>query len=224
MASTIKEKTYRELFNDIINGKFSDSEIINEKELVERYGVSKTSIREVLVMLCKDGILKNIPRYGYQIVRYTERDIKAVDEYRVILECNCLDRYWTMLNKEKIAEFRDFYNSTYGDYKEYDTTTHWRRNLEYHLKLVSFYENNYIYKALENALSIQHRAYAQFYLEKWQSSKNLLFPHLHEKLLIAIENQDKYLALQLMQEDIIGFDEKVQFDEYIKSKSFTHFM
>ena len=35
--------------------------------MIEKFGVSKSPVREALVELCKDGILTNIPRMGYQV-------------------------------------------------------------------------------------------------------------------------------------------------------------
>ena len=32
-----------------------------------RYGVSKSPVREALTVLSSEGILSNIPRYGYQV-------------------------------------------------------------------------------------------------------------------------------------------------------------
>ena len=65
---SIKELVYEGILNDIIQGVYPANSILNERTLVEKYGGSKTSVREALVQLCSEGILKNIPRYGYQLL------------------------------------------------------------------------------------------------------------------------------------------------------------
>ena len=62
---SIKELVYEGILNDIIQGVYPANSILNERTLVEKYGVSKTPVREALVQLCGEGILKNIPRYAH---------------------------------------------------------------------------------------------------------------------------------------------------------------
>ena len=45
--------------------------VLNESKLVEHFGVSKAPVREALVRLCSEGVLKIIPRYGYVVVNLT---------------------------------------------------------------------------------------------------------------------------------------------------------
>ena len=64
---SVKDRVYEEVLAHILNGDYPANTILNEKDLMEKYSASKTTVREVLVQLCSQGILKNIPRYGYQL-------------------------------------------------------------------------------------------------------------------------------------------------------------
>ena len=61
---------------DMVIRLSSDQEdvVLTEGSLVEKFGVSKAPVREALVKLCSEGVLKSVPRYGYIIVRLNERD------------------------------------------------------------------------------------------------------------------------------------------------------
>lgn len=61
-----------------------------EGSLVEKFGVSKAPVREALVKLCSEGVLKSVPRYGYIIVRLNERDARDIAQFRLILELSAL--------------------------------------------------------------------------------------------------------------------------------------
>ena len=91
MSKTIKDQVYTSIFEDIIKGKYSSGEILKEKELIERFNVSKSPVREALVQLCSEGVLISRPRFGYEIVRLTRRDIEDILKYRSILEGGALN-------------------------------------------------------------------------------------------------------------------------------------
>lgn len=52
---------YERIKEDVIRLRFRADEIINEKDLAEQHGVSKTPVREALSMLVQEGYLKKIP-------------------------------------------------------------------------------------------------------------------------------------------------------------------
>ena len=71
VAYNLKDFVYKSIESDILAGNLHSGDIINEKDLVEKYGVSKSPVRDALIALCADGILKSIPRYGYEIITYS---------------------------------------------------------------------------------------------------------------------------------------------------------
>ncbi len=48
--------------------------------------MSKAPVWEALIRLCSEGVLEIIPRYGYVVVRLTEKDEKDVVSMRLMLE------------------------------------------------------------------------------------------------------------------------------------------
>lgn len=50
----------------IDSGSDSDNMLLTERELVERFGVSKAPVREALLRLCTEEVLSSIPRCGYR--------------------------------------------------------------------------------------------------------------------------------------------------------------
>ena len=39
------------------NGEYRPNDILTENQMIEKFGVSKSPVREALVELCKDGVL-----------------------------------------------------------------------------------------------------------------------------------------------------------------------
>ena len=86
----LSEKIHDEILELIIKNATEEEQVLNEKRLVELFGVSKAPIREALIKLCSEGVLKNIPRYGYVVVKMKEKDARDILKIRCILELEAL--------------------------------------------------------------------------------------------------------------------------------------
>lgn len=73
---------YEGILNDILDGKYDVTSVIKEKNMIAKYQVSKTPVREARVQLCSESILVNIPRYGYKLVAITPQQILEVIELK----------------------------------------------------------------------------------------------------------------------------------------------
>ena len=88
----LKKKVYDDVLRAIIEGEYSAEDIISEAMLIEKYNVSKSPVREALVQLCGENVLKSIPRCGYMVVKLTGGDIENILDYRMAFESGCSDR------------------------------------------------------------------------------------------------------------------------------------
>lgn len=68
----LKKKVYDDVLQSIVRGEYSADDIISEGMLIEKYNVSKSPVREALVQLCSENVLKSIPRCGYMVVKLTK--------------------------------------------------------------------------------------------------------------------------------------------------------
>lgn len=73
-------KSVSGIYDDVTNGIYKN-DILTESRLIEQYNVSKSPVREALIELCKDGILKNIPRMGYQVMPVTLKEVIDILSY-----------------------------------------------------------------------------------------------------------------------------------------------
>lgn len=58
-------KIYIQLKEELINSANSYNDLITEKQVAERFGLSKTPARESRNQLCIEGFLEKIPYKGY---------------------------------------------------------------------------------------------------------------------------------------------------------------
>lgn len=200
MGASIKQMVYDGVLTDIINGVYPLDYVFNEKELVEKYNVSKSPVRDALIELCNEQVLRSIPRYGYEIVRITERSVREITQLRKLLEVeafreNCRSCSETML--EKIVDFNRKANAGWPKTR-YEA---WRTNIDFHLMLYSFSNNQYVLGVLEKCLSVLYRAYAQLYWPSKDISLNWKEDY-HNAIEYHLQQGDYDAATEMLCRDI----------------------
>lgn len=202
----LKEKVYDAIFLDIIEGIYRPNEIINEKQLIERYGTSKSPVRDALMQLCSEGVLLSHPRYGYEVVKIDEKEIYDIIQFRILLEENNLRRSYPRMSKEDVIDLRQ-YTLKYCCRKEEKISVrqHWDNNERFHLKLMEFGDNQFFYQEVHKAIRTMARAYAQKYWERFGISSMQLGCDRHLALIEELENNDLEEAVNLLKEDISSF-------------------
>lgn len=155
--------------------------MLNEKRLVELFGVSKAPVREALIKLCSEGVLRNVPRYGYVVVKMKEKDARDILKLRCILELEALKDGFEAIIQYHLEDIkRHIDNAALMQQEPVDVWKVWEDNEAFHLLLASYADNQLLNKFLKESLSIQKRIYAQFSWNKsraWMISliKNLMW-------------------------------------------------
>ena len=175
----------------------------SQKDLVEKYGVSKSPVRDALIAMCADGILKSIPRYGYEVITYSVEDVYSMLQFRLVLESGFLKQRISALTERQIDELEKLNVECQND----DSTPfeHWAANENFHLKLMSFWHNEYALQELRLTMNRLTRAYAQFY---WNSNRDVLLSHdteHHTDIIESLRKKDADTAIEFISQDLHNF-------------------
>lgn len=196
-------KIYKDIFERILQGDLPADSLIRENSLIEYYGVSRAPVREALIMLCTEGVLKSIPRAGYQIIQVSEKQEREIIQFRCFLECSALKANWGYIHEQFIEKLQA------ADAKQCSTapsflSAFWQANIDFHTLLISLGNNNYAVESLRSAMRTQYRALGQ-YLWNFQGNTNPLCDPGHKMLLNALAQKDLSLSVARLEEDIMGF-------------------
>ncbi len=74
------------ILNRIINLEYEPGRLLNEKQLIEEFGVSRTPIREALLKLSEKGFVELVPRVGTYVTQIDLRNVKHAYEVKKRLE------------------------------------------------------------------------------------------------------------------------------------------
>ncbi len=83
---TFAQIIYNKILDDIINNRLKQGDRINDKELAVTYQFSRTPVREALIMLERDGFVKNYGKDGMYVRKFTVEDIRDIYVVREALE------------------------------------------------------------------------------------------------------------------------------------------
>jgi DNA-binding GntR family transcriptional regulator len=103
----MREKNiYQRLKSQIILLKHKPGAVIREKEIMEEYGVSRTPVREALMRLEMDSLVRIIPNVGTIVEDVSFQQLKDVFETRSYLVQLSGQLAATRITKEEIASIR----------------------------------------------------------------------------------------------------------------------
>ena len=83
---SLAQSAYLQLKDDILRCRLAPGEFVTEADLAERYGVSKTPVREALNLLSQEGFIQSVPRRGTLVRPIELRDIQQTYLLRGLLE------------------------------------------------------------------------------------------------------------------------------------------
>lgn len=99
----LRDRIYREVRQAIISGELRAATLIKEAEMARQYQVSKSPVREALLILAFEGWLEPLPGAGYLVTQVTVREVQNVFHLRLLLEVEAAGLAATRLSAQDIA-------------------------------------------------------------------------------------------------------------------------
>ena len=100
-------KVYEHLRDGIIKGIYSPGERLNEREVAELVGVSRTPTREALKVLEYEGFVNNIKKKGAVVKKYSLEELDAIHKMLARLESLAVEMAVPKLSKGDVASLEE---------------------------------------------------------------------------------------------------------------------
>ena len=152
--ATQGNSAYSRLLGALREGWLSPGERLRETELAERFGVSRTPVREAIRQLEADGIVVHVPRQGASIRTLEYSEVMDLYEMRAVLEGTAARLAARAASDIEIEELFDMNKSlaNVGSTKEaYDL------NRQFHASMLDAAKNRFLTRSvtsLQKALMI----------------------------------------------------------------------
>ena len=108
LESSKEEDPYLLILRTIVEKSLTqEEEFIREESTAEKFGLSRSSVREIFLRISGQGILEHIPRRGWRIRFFSQADLDAYLNVREIMELKALDLAWGKLLDVDLQEMFD---------------------------------------------------------------------------------------------------------------------
>ena len=170
---------------------------IDERQLGEALGVSRTPIREAMALLEQEGFLRTVPRRGVFIVRKTKKQVIEMIEMWAALESMAARLATLNASDKDIAALRhmfdEFRNSTPAEHiDEYSDA-----NIAFHQAIIALSGSHVMGKTIEN-LFVHVRAIRRMTISQRDRAERSIADHM--RIIEALEKRDTELAERLVRQ------------------------
>jgi DNA-binding GntR family transcriptional regulator len=107
VAAPLREQVLDGLRDAILNFELKPGERLVERELIERIGVSRTTIREVLRELTAEGLVVVVPKKGAVVYAPSKEEAKDLYAVRASLEALAVRRFIERAPAEAVDALRE---------------------------------------------------------------------------------------------------------------------
>ncbi|WP_142846761.1 GntR family transcriptional regulator [Telmatospirillum sp. J64-1] len=189
----------RQLEHDIVTGALKPGDRLDERQLSERFGTSRTPVREALLQLMNSGLVSSIPRKGAVVAAVTVADLLEMFEVMAELESLCARLAARRMQPEEVAELERLHLACKRHLDAGDHDGYYLTNVAFHEAIYAGGRNSYLVrntKQVRNRLSPYRRL--QLYRKGRMASSN----SEHDAIVAAIKAGDEDLAANIMRDHV----------------------
>lgn len=196
---SLTESIYQQIKEEITKNIYKPGDRLQEQQIAETLGVSRTPVREALSRLVLEKWVKKHSRRGYFVSNPSNQDIKDMYEAREALEALAVELMMPKISDEDIAELENIFLDFNEALINHDLPERFKQDRKFHDQLIKLSGNNVLVDLYNQLGGIIQRT-------RWirRGDNNLLkiTQREHEELLKALIDRDEKLAVKLTRSHI----------------------
>jgi DNA-binding GntR family transcriptional regulator len=192
-TSTVRVRD--ELHHAILEGILKPGERLRAEALAQRFGTSRTPIREALLQLEAQGLVQLEPNRGAVVRSFNAADLKDLYEVRALLEPAAAARAATRIHENQIEELEALCLD------DAPVEAQIANNEAFHRIIAEAASSPRLQAAMRAASGIPRAFRSSFWDDPHQRTESLM---CHRRLIDAFEAQDAALAEAVMRMHILS--------------------
>jgi DNA-binding GntR family transcriptional regulator len=195
-ASTVAAELIRAA---IVEGRLEPGRRLKEEELARELGISRTPVREALLVLQTEGLLESTPNRGATVRMYEPAQIEEMYDLRGLLEGHVAHRAAGRISDEEVARLHES-NARFATLRaEDDVVALIKENQFFHGTILEAAGSERLSQMVRTVIELP-LVYRSFY---WYSpEQKLISDHYHHQLAHALEAHDAERAELIMKEHV----------------------
>jgi DNA-binding GntR family transcriptional regulator len=195
----VRIDVYERIRGEILSCALRPGTQLQEKDLAEKYGVSKSPIRDALLRLQEQHLIEVLPRKGYRVTPISMAAIGEMYEMRSILECSCVRRLIDHASDAELAAL----DAVAAAPQDSGVTAWIQYNRVFHLALARACGNSRLARATIDVIEQFDRLIYMNMSNVLREAGNLQqFVDEHKTIVAAIRRRDKRAAVALTREHV----------------------
>lgn len=181
----------------IVEAVFPPGTKLNERELCETMGISRTPLREALKVLAVEGLIEISPNRGASVYKMSTTEIREMFEFMSGLEALAGELACERISDDELVEIKALHYAMLTCKAQSDLPGYYSRNQAIHDKINAAARNSVL---RQTYLSINRRLQALRFKSNNKADKWDRAAHDHAEMIKALETRDgKKLAAILRQ-------------------------
>jgi len=147
----LRDEAYETLKRMIVTDQLQAGQFTSLQELIEKVGLGRSPVRDAVLKLDDERLLRIIPRKGILICGLRSRDLTEIFEIRLAIECFAIDKV-ILLNKnsEKIAMFETILETQVKLLETKDEEKFCTEDERFHMEIIYFLDNERINRIIND--------------------------------------------------------------------------
>ncbi|MGU7770277.1 GntR family transcriptional regulator [Burkholderia sp. MR1-5-21] len=171
----------------IVEGVLEPGMKLNERELCERLGISRTPLREALKVLAAEGLVDISPNRGASVSQMSEAEIREMFELLSGLEAFSGELACERMTPAELAEIKALHYEMLACRAQNDLSGYYVRNQAIHDRINEAARNTALRQVY---VTMNRRLQALRFRSNFQSAKWDSAIHDHEEMIRALEARD----------------------------------
>jgi DNA-binding GntR family transcriptional regulator len=207
--TSYKDKAYAALKDAILRMDLYNTREpvrLDERELSQRLGVSRTPVREAIAMLEREGFVRTVPRRGIHVVRKTKREIIEMIQAWAALESMAARLITLNATDEEIAGLRKMFATFENGLLHAKLDEYSEVNIQFHQAIIAMSHNRVLIDLAENLFTHMRMIRRKTIGEDDRADRSI---RDHMNIIQALEERATGRAEDLVRQHALGLAEHV---------------
>lgn len=192
-------KIYNTLRNEILSLSLKPSELLDEAALARRFGVSRSPVREAMVRLTSESLLKSLPNKGTIVAPLRIEEFPQYVDALDLIQRTVTRLAATKRTQKDLVNIREEQRKYVVHVKGNNILGMIQGNRDFHLAIACAANNRYLKQTYLQLLDEGQRP-LRLYFESYDNVLPFEAIDQHEQMIIAIDAQDTELAEKIAKE------------------------
>ncbi len=195
----LKDWAYDSIKKAVLNGEIPPGQQLHVEELAEKMKISRTPIRDALIMLEHEGLISVASRVGFFVKGITKQELEELFELRELLESYAAEKAAGNFTPKDLEEMGALLKEGGDAVGCGDLPRFLRTEIELHSSIQAHAQNKYLLRMIESLKDLTYRE-RLLSVTSTENVKESL--REHERIVNAFKQNDGRQAAEMMREHI----------------------